>query len=124
MLSSGVPIVRALEITSDVVDNVVYRDLLVRVSKKVKGGKALSQAFYEEEELPNILVQMTKIGEETGKLGYVLRSLSSYYKREVSTAIDTALSLVEPALIIFLAGGVGILLAAVLIPMYSVVTNV
>lgn len=124
MLSSGVPIVRALEITSDVVDNVVYRDLLVRVSKKVKGGKALSQAFYEEEELPNILVQMTKIGEETGKLGYVLRSLSSYYKREVSTAIDTALSLIEPALIIFLAGGVGILLAAVLIPMYSVVTNV
>jgi type IV pilus assembly protein PilC len=124
MLSSGVQIVRALEITSDVVDNVVYKDLLVRVSKKVKGGKSLSQSFYEEEELPNILVQMTKIGEETGKLGYILRSLSSYYKREVSTAIDTALSLIEPALIILLAGGVGILLAAILVPMFSVVTNI
>ena len=124
MLSSGVQIVRALEITSEVVDNTVFQDLLNRVSKKVKGGKSLSQSFYEEEELPNILVQMTKIGEETGKLGFILRSLSSYYKREVSTAIDTALSLIEPALIIFLAGGVGVLLAAVLIPMYSVVTNV
>lgn len=124
MLSSGVQIVRSLEITSDVVDNVVYKDLLVRVSKKVKSGKSLSQAFYEEEELPNILVQMTKIGEETGKLGYILRSLSSYYKREVSTAIDTTLALIEPALIILLAGGVGILLAAILIPMFSVVTNV
>ncbi len=124
MLSSGVQIVRALEITSEVVDNAVFQDLLNRVSKKVKGGKSLSQSFYEEEELPNILVQMTKIGEETGKLGFILRSLSSYYKREVSTAIDTALSLIEPALIIFLAGGVGVLLAAVLIPMYSVVTNV
>ena len=124
MLSSGVQIVRALEITSEVVDNTVFQDLLIRVSKKVKGGKSLSQSFYEEEELPNILVQMTKIGEETGKLGFILRSLSSYYKREVETAIDTALSLIEPTLIIFLAGGVGILLAAVLIPMYSVVTNV
>lgn len=124
MLSSGVQIVRSIEITSDVVDNVVYKDLLMRVAKKVKSGKALSQAFYEEEDLPNILVQMTKIGEETGKLGYILRSLSSYYKREVSTAIDTTLSLIEPALIILLAGGVGILLAAILIPMFSVVTNV
>lgn len=124
MLSSGVQIVRALEITGDVVDNVVFKDLVIRVSKKVKGGKSLSQSFYEEEELPNILVQMTKIGEETGKLGYILRSLSSYYKREVSTAIDTTLALIEPALIILLAGGVGILLAAILIPMFSVVTNV
>lgn len=124
MLSSGVQINRALEITSDVVDNVVYQDLLVRVSKKVKGGKSLSQSFYEEEDLPNILVQMTKIGEETGKLGFILRSLSSFYKREVSTAIDTALALIEPTLIIFLAGGVAVLMAAVLIPMYSVVTNV
>lgn len=124
MLTSGVPIVRALEISSDVVDNVVYKDIVARIAKKVKSGKSLSQSFYEEEELPNILVQMTKIGEETGKLGYILRSLSTYYKREVSTAIDTALSLVEPALIIFLAGGVGSLLAAVLIPMYSVVNNI
>ena len=124
MLTSGVQIVRALEITSEVVDNTVFQDLLIRVAKKVKGGKSLSQAFYEEEDLPNILVQMTKIGEETGKLGFILRSLSSYYRREVDTAIDTALALIEPTLIIFLAGGVGILLAAVLIPMYSVATNV
>lgn len=119
MLTSGVPIVRSLEITADVVDNVVYKDLIIRVSKKVKGGKALSQAFYEEEELPNMLVQMTRIGEETGKLGYILKSLSVFYKREVNNAVDTAMSLIEPALIVFLAGGVGLLLAAVLMPMYS-----
>ena len=124
MLTSGVQIVRSLEITSDVVDNIVYKDMLIRIAKKVKTGKSLSQSFYEEEELPNILVQMTKIGEETGKLGYILRSLSSYYKREVETAIDTTLALIEPALIICLAGGVGFLLASILIPMFSVVTNV
>lgn len=122
MLTSGVPIVRSLEITADVVDNVIYKDLIVRVSKKVKSGKALSQAFYEEEELPNILVQMTRIGEETGKLGFILKSLSSFYKREVNNAIDTSMALIEPALIVFLAGGVGLLLASVLIPMYSSVS--
>lgn len=124
MLSSGVQIVRSLEITADVVDNVVYRDILDRIAKKVKTGKSLSQAFYEEEELPNILVQMTKIGEETGKLGFILLSLSSYYKREVETAIDTTLSMIEPALIILLAAGVGLLIAAIMIPMFAVVTNI
>jgi type IV pilus assembly protein PilC len=124
MLSSGVPVVRSLEITGDVVDNGVYKDILARIAIKVKNGKSLSQAFYEEEEIPNIVVQMTKIGEETGKLGFVLKSLSSYYKREVETSIDTVMSLIEPTLIILLAGGVGVLLAAVLIPMYSVVTNI
>ncbi len=119
MLTSGVPIVRSLEITADVVDNVVFKDLVVRVSKKVKGGKSLSQAFYEEEELPNILVQMTRIGEETGKLGFILKTLSSFYKREVNNAIDTSMALIEPALIVLLAGGVGLLLSAVLVPMYS-----
>lgn len=119
MLTSGVPIVRSLEITADVVDNVVFKDLVVRVSKKVKGGKSLSQAFYEEEELPNILVQMTRIGEETGKLGFILKTLSTFYKREVNNAIDTSMALIEPALIVFLAGGVGLLLSAVLVPMYS-----
>ncbi len=124
MLTSGVPIVRSLEITADVVDNVVFKDLVIRVSKKVKSGKSLSQSFYEEEELPNLLVQMTKIGEETGKLGYILKSLSTYYKREVSTAIDTSLALIEPILIFLLAGGVGFLLAAVMIPMFSVMTGI
>ena len=124
MLTSGVQIVRSLEITSDVVDNYIYKNILLRVGSKVKTGKSLSDAFYEEEELPNVLVQMTKIGEETGRLGYILGSLSTYYKREATTAIDTSLSLIEPALILCLAGGVGFLIAAIMIPMFSVVTNV
>jgi len=124
MLSSGVPVVRSLEITGDVVNNVIFKDTLARVAIKVKNGKSLSQAFYEEEEIPNLVVQMTRIGEETGKLGFVLKSLASYYKREVETAIDTVMALIEPTLIICLAGGVAILLSAVLLPMYSIVTNI
>jgi len=124
MLSSGVKLVEAITITADVVDNVVYKDILMRVAQKVKTGQSLSQAFYQEPDLPDILVQMTKIGEETGRLSYILNSLSSYYRREVSTAIDTTLSMIEPVMIILLAGGVGLLIAAVMIPMFDVVNTV
>jgi len=119
MLSSGVPIVRSIDITAAVVDNMVYQDLLKRVSTKVQTGTAFSKALYEEPLVPNILVQMVKIGEETGELGYILKNLATFYKRELDTAIDNVIGLIEPAMIVGLGLGVGILVSSVLLPMYS-----
>jgi type IV pilus assembly protein PilC len=119
MLSSGVPIVRSIEITADVVENTVYRDLLLRVSQKVQSGVAFSKALYEEKEVPNILVQMVRIGEETGELGYILKNLATFYKRELDTSIDNVIGLIEPAMIVGLGLAVGVLVSAVLLPMYS-----
>jgi type IV pilus assembly protein PilC len=119
MLSSGVPIVHSIDITAAVVDNVVYEQLLRRVSQKVQTGTSFSKALYEEPLVPNILVQMVKIGEETGELGYILKNLANFYKRELDTAIDAVIGLIEPAMIVGLGLGVGILVAAVLLPMYS-----
>jgi type IV pilus assembly protein PilC len=119
MLSSGVSIVRAIEITSNVVDNQLYKELLLRVSEKVKTGTAFSQALYEEGDIPNILIQMVRIGEETGEVGYILKNLAKFYKREVDTAVDTAVGLIEPAMIVGLGIAVGVLVSSVLLPMYS-----
>ena len=119
MLSSGVTIIRSIEITADVVDNEVYRNLLLRSIEKVKNGTALSKALYDEPDIPNILVQMVHIGEETGELGYILKNLSNFYKREVDNAVDSVIGLIEPAMIVGLGLGVGILVSAVLLPMYS-----
>lgn len=119
MLSSGVPIVRSIDITAAVVDNIIYKDLLGRVSAKVQTGVAFSKALYEEPLVPNILVQMVHIGEETGELGYILKNLATFYKRELDTAIDNVIGLIEPAMIVGLGLGVGVLVAAVLLPMYS-----
>jgi type IV pilus assembly protein PilC len=119
MLTSGVPIVRSIDITAAVVDNLVYADLLKRVSTKVQTGTAFSKALYEEPLVPNILVQMVKIGEETGELGYILKNLATFYKRELDTAIDNVIGLIEPAMIVGLGIGVGVLVASVLLPMYS-----
>ncbi|TXG99847.1 MAG: type II secretion system F family protein, partial [Candidatus Moraniibacteriota bacterium] len=100
-------------------DNTVYKELLARVSQKVQTGTAFSKALYEEPLVPNILVQMVRIGEETGELGYILKNLASFYRRELDTSIDNVISLIEPAMIVGLGLGVGVLVSAVLLPMYS-----
>ncbi len=119
MLTNGVPIVKSIDITASIVENRVYRKLLERVSIKVQTGKSFSKALYEEPLIPNILVQMVHIGEETGELGFILKNLAVFYQRELENAIDSMISLIEPAMIVSLGIGVGILVSAILLPMYS-----
>lgn len=119
LLSSGVPIVKSIEITADVADNKYYKEVLLRIAERVRSGRAFSSALYDEKSVPNLLVQMTKIGEETGRLSYILKNLSNFYKREVDTTIDTVVGLIEPIMIVGLGLGVGVLVASVLLPMYT-----
>ncbi len=124
MLSSGIPIVRALEITSAVVENKVYEQVLTSATESVKGGALISEAFAKHKEMPNLMIQMTKIGEETGELGYILKNLAHFYKREVDSAVDTLVGLIEPVMIVALGVGVGLLLTSVLIPIYNIAGSI
>lgn len=120
MLSSGVPIVRAIDITSEVVGSLRYKEILRDVADAVKSGFVLSDAFEKyPQEIPSIVVQMVEVGEETGSLGQILKTLSSFYKREVDDAIDTLVGLIEPVMIVVLGLGVGILLVSILMPIYN-----
>lgn len=120
MLISGVPIVRSIDITAEVVGSLVYKNVLATVADGVKSGLALSVAFARHKvEIPNILVQMVQVGEETGSLGVILKTLTDFYKREVDDAIDTLVGLIEPVMIVVLGLGVGILLVSVLMPIYN-----
>lgn len=120
MLSSGIPVVRTLEISGDVVGNTVYRDILNDALEEVKGGSSISSAFGKHEEIPQIMVQMIKVGEETGSIGTILKTLAKFYSREVVGAVDTLIGLIEPAMIVLLGVGVGGLLMSVMIPIYNV----
>jgi type IV pilus assembly protein PilC len=119
MILSGIPILRALEITSSVVDNQLYKNIVNQTIVEVKGGSTLSASFAQYKEIPGVMVQMIKVGEETGELGNILKTLANFYNREVMTAVDTLVSLIEPVMIVALGVGVGILLAAVLMPIYN-----
>ncbi len=125
MLSSGVPILRVIEITSKVVGSRVYKNLLEEVSDNVKAGLSISAAFEKHPvEIPGIMVQMIKVGEETGSLGSILKTLAEFYKREVDGAIDTLVGLIEPVMIVVLGLGVGVLLVSVLVPIYNLAGNI
>jgi len=121
MLTSGIPIIRAIDITSDVVGSRAYRMLLKETADSVKSGFPLSTALGKyPEEIPGIMVQMVKVGEETGSLGPILKTLAEFYKREVDDAVDTLVGLIEPFMIIVLGLGVGLLLVSVLVPIYNI----
>ena len=124
MLSSGVPIVRAIDITAQVVGSVAYKELLGDVADGVKSGLSLSVAFGKHREIPGILVQMVLVGEETGSLGSILKTLTDFYKREVDDAVDTLIGLIEPVMIVVLGLGVGILLVSVLMPIYNMAGSI
>jgi len=125
MLSSGIPIVRAIDITATVVGSRVYKQVLLAVENDVKAGMSMSAAFEKHPvEVPAILVQMVKVGEETGSLGKILKTLGDFYKREVDDAIDTLVGLIEPVMIVVLGLGVGILLVSVLMPIYNMSSSI
>ena len=111
---------RGLELTSKVIGNEIYKQIMERALEEVKGGSSLSDSLGREPEIPGILIQMIKIGEETGELGNILKTLSNFYRREVINAVDTVVGLIEPIMIVTLGLGVGILLSSVLIPIYNI----
>jgi type IV pilus assembly protein PilC len=120
MILSGISMVKALETTADVVDNALFEEILTESSQMIKSGSSVSDSFGRYEQIPGIMVQMVKIGEETGELGNILSTLAKFYRREVTNAVDTLVDLIEPVMIVLLGVGVSLLLASVLIPIYNI----
>lgn len=121
LIVGGIPIIRALNITSEVVGNAMYQQALLEAAESVKSGNTISSAFERSAVIPPLVTQMIRIGEASGKVDFILGSVSKFYKREVDTALENLVSLIEPALIIFLGVGIGILVASVLVPLYNLV---
>jgi len=124
MLSNGISMVRSIEITAKVVDNEIYQEILEKAVIAVKTGSPLSVTLQGHPEIPNVMIQMIKVGEETGELGNILQKLSVFYQREVTNAINTVIAMIEPAMIVALGIGVGGVLASVLVPIYQIAGNV
>jgi len=121
MLSSGIPIIRAIEITAKVVGNKRYQAVMLATMESVKAGKSFSVALGQHPvEIPRIMTQIVLVGEETGAMGSILKMLAKFYHREVDEAIDTLVGLIEPFMIISLGIGVGLLLVSILVPIYNI----
>ena len=124
MLASGISMVQALEVTSEVVDNAVFKEIVENTLVEVKGGRSFADAIAEYPEIPGVLSQMAKVGEETGNLAEIMKTLATFYIREVNNAVDTLIGLIEPVMIVLLGLGVGTLLASVLLPIYNMTASI
>jgi len=120
LVKGGLPISQALEITSDIVGNQVYQEIILEIRDEVRRGERISKQLGQHPELfPPILAQMVMVGEKTGTLDQSLMNVVNFYQKEIDRSIDNLLSILEPVLILFLGGIVAVLMASILMPIYK-----
>ncbi|HBO17224.1 MAG: pilin biogenesis protein [Candidatus Moranbacteria bacterium GW2011_GWE2_35_2-] len=124
LLAGGIPIVQALVVVSEVVNNTIYKGIILRGADEVKAGGNISSIFSRSTYIPVIVTRMIKIGEETGEMNGSLDSIASFYEKETDNIVRNLTSLIEPVLIVFLGIGVAVLVFAILLPIYNITGNI
>jgi type IV pilus assembly protein PilC len=124
LISSGALVVDSLIKSGDVVGNIHYKEAILLVAKRVEKGITVSDAMNASPFFPPYLIQMAKIGEQTGKLDEALMKTSEYYEREVNQTVKTLTTLMEPLIMVMLALGVGFLIFAVITPIYNLLSSI
>jgi len=123
LLSTGVPLVEALDIVADVANNSIFRKAIKSAARGVEKGRPLSQMLSLSGVFPPIFYQMTAVGEGTGKLDETLEKVSIYFKGEAEAAVKGLTSAIEPIIMIILGLGVGFLVIAVIMPIYNLTSQ-
>jgi len=119
LMRGGVPLSQALETSANVVGNNVYKDIIMDAREKATRGLSLASALQNHPEISSMVIQMVAVGEQTGKLDEILQNVSEFYEQEVSNAIDNLVALIEPLLIIVMGLAVAVLVAGILLPIYT-----
>jgi len=120
LIQGGLPIIQALDVTGDVVGNVVYKKIIFQARDEVKTGHTISEVLERYPEFPPLVTQMIKTGEKTGKIDFVLKNLAKFYSQEVEMMASNLSQLIEPLLILGLGLMVGTLVASILMPIYNI----
>jgi type IV pilus assembly protein PilC len=119
MLSAGMPILQALDVAARSMSNICMSNAILNIIPGVEAGRSVGECMRMSRDLPDMLVQMTAVGEATGSMEATLEVLAEFYDNEVDTTTARALSLLEPTIICVLAVFVVIILMAVYLPMFS-----
>ena len=119
LLGAGVPMIDALDITARSMDNVHYKNAMKEAKDQVTRGVVLSRPLKTCGLFPPMVIHMVSIGEETGNIEAMLENVAKYYEEDVQAATESMMALMEPAIIIVMAGVVGFLVIAMLSPMFS-----
>ncbi len=123
LVVGGIPIIKALQIVADIINNVIYRDIILDTVTKISAGKSISEGLSGHEEFPNIVTQMVKVGEQTAQLDDIMSKLANFYEKEVDNKVGTLTTLLEPIIMVILGIGVGVLVAGILMPIYNLAST-
>ena len=119
LIAGGIPIVQSLNTVAAIVGNVVYKEIISEAATEVETGKSIAAVFADKPQMPKIMTQMIKIGEQTGSLDDILGKLAAFYDKEVENMLNTLTTLLEPVIMIVLGLAVAVMVAGILLPIYN-----
>lgn len=119
LIAGGIPIVTALRTVAEIVGNSVYRRIILDAADEVETGRTIASVFAQRKEIPVMVTQMIKIGEETATLDEILNKIGKFFEKEVETTINTLTTLLEPIIMILLGLAVAVMVAGILLPIYN-----
>jgi type II secretory pathway component PulF len=124
LLQNGVPVLTALEITEQIISNRIVKEAIAQTRKEVTDGKTIAQPLARSKIFPQLMVDLVKIGEETGNVPGSLSNVADTYENELNIALRVMTNMIEPVIIVLMALGVGFLLVAVLSAMFAITSNI
>jgi type IV pilus assembly protein PilC len=124
LISSGVPILEALEITAKTSGNAIVEDAIMATRKSIEEGKTISEPLKDTEVFPPMVVHMIAVGEQTGALDSMLAKIADFYEEEVDAAVENMLTLLEPIMILFLGIVIGGIVVSMYLPMFSLLSKI
>lgn len=123
LLRGGVSITRSLDIVSGIVKNTVYKDIILKSIDEVNEGSSIVGVLESSDYVPKMIPQMISVGEKTGRLDSVLEEIAKFYDKEVSNKLSNLSTILEPVIMVIMGIGVGIMVAAIILPMYNIASQ-
>lgn len=120
LLATGVPILNSLEIAKGVADNVLVDEALDKIKVSIREGENISEPMSAINIFPDMMVQMIGVGERTGTLDSISSKIADFYEKEVSNTIDMLVTVLEPLMLLFVAGFIGIIVISMYLPMFNI----
>jgi len=121
LISAGVPILQALEVTANTAGNVLITEAILKTRVSIKEGESISEPLKASKIFPPMVIQMIAVGEETGELDVMLSKVADFYDQEVDTAVKGLTSIIEPVVIVFMGVVIGGIVLAIFMPMLEMI---
>ena len=124
LLENGVPVLTALKITEQILPNIIVKEAIAKTREEVTDGKTIAQPLARSKVFPQLMVDLVKIGEDTGNVPGALKNVADTYENELSIQIRVMTNMIEPVMIVVMAAGVAFLLVSVLSAMFAITSNI